>query len=127
MFNKEYICSFIYKILSSLIAAAGISAIAYLGLITSSILPFIYVSLIIGIVSLIIALFSCKNRCKNEYLLTTSIIAIIINAFALAATPFASISIPVAILIGAITFIFINNIIEIFKFLICFLCKRECK
>ena len=63
MFNKEYICSFIYKILSSLIAAAGISAIAYLGLITSSILPFIYVSLIIGIVSLIINYFYyCYNN-----------------------------------------------------------------
>lgn len=134
MINQENnICSCLFNILASIIGAIGIAAIFYAGLITS-IITLVIITLIFGVISLITVAFLlyCKREegcyCINKsYLVTTFIGSIIASSFALAATALTTLSIPVAILIGAVAFFLISNLINLINTIICVICINRCR
>ena len=134
MFGKEEnVFSFIIDIISALIAAAGIAAAFYAGII-ETILVLVYITLIIGAIALLAILFANifneKNECRclnNIGFIATIIGSIVVSAFGIAATALPTASIAVGILIGAIAFFLILNLINIAKVIICEICDRRCR
>lgn len=129
--TNNFFC-FIITIITSLLVAAGISAVFYSGLITS-ITTLIYITLVLGILGILYVIFNliCRNRSfchciKNSCILPISIGAIITSVFALTITSLATFSISVAILIGALAFFFVSIIIELINLIIDKLCNNKC-
>ena len=60
-------------------------------------------------------------------LITTMVGSIITSIFALTITSLATLSIPVAILIGAVAFFLISNLIALIKTIICVICLMRCR
>ena len=130
--EKNNICCCIFTIIASLIAAAGIAATFYSGLITS-VTTLLYFTLILGILVLLYVLFVAfcgrRRQCndiKDSCLITTSVDSIIISIFALPITSLPASSVTSAILIGAVGFFLISNLINIINLIIDKLCKSDC-
>lgn len=130
--EKNISCCCIFTIIASLLTAAGIAAVFFSGLITS-VATLLYFTLILGIIGLLFILFTvfCGGRhqcdCIKDYcLITTSVGSIITSAFALSLTTLATASITVAILIGAVAFFLISNLIALLNVIICKLCGHRC-
>lgn len=130
--EKNFSCCFIFTIIASLLTAAGIAAVFFSGLITS-VSTLLYFTLILGIIGLLFILFVLfcggKHQCnciKDSCLITTSIGSIITSAFALSLTSLATFSITVAILIGAVAFFLISNLIALLNIIVCKLCDNRC-
>jgi len=134
MFCKQgNVFCFIISILSAIVAAVGIAAVFFAGLITN-ILILVYITLIVGAVALLVLAFSfiCSkkdicNCIEKGCLIPTSIASIIVSAFALAATSLPTATIAVAILIGAVAFFLVLNLINIARTILCELCERCCR
>ena len=128
--EKNGICDCIITILSSLLLAAGISAVFYNGLVPS-ISTLIIITLILGIIGIILLLFSifCNNRLCNciskNNLIPSAVGAIISSAFALSITSLATFSVTVAILIGAVAFFLALTIISLLNTLVCLFCRNN--
>lgn len=128
--EKNNICDCVITILSSLLLAAGISAVFFSGLIPS-ILTLIIITLIFGILGIVFLIFSifCNNRLCNciskSNLVTSSVGAIISSAFALSITSLATFSVTVAILIGVVAFFLALTIITLLNTLICLFCRNN--
>ena len=130
--EKSISCCCIFTIIASLLTAAGIAAVFFSGLITS-VATLLYFTLILGIIGLLFILFVLfcgrKHQCnciKNSCLITTSIGSIITSAFALSLTSLSTFSITVAILIGAVAFFLISNLIALLNIIVCKLCDNRC-
>ena len=130
--EKNISCCFIFTIIASLLTATGIAAVFFSGLITS-VATLLYFTLILGIIGLLFILFVLfcggKHECnciKDSCLITTSIGSIITSAFALSLTSLAAFSITVAILIGAVDFFLISNLIALLNIIVCKLCDNRC-
>lgn len=130
--EKNISCCFIFTIIASLLTATGIAAVFFSGLITS-VATLLYFTLILGIIGLlfILLVLFCggKHECnciKDSCLITTSIGSIITSAFALSLTSLATFSITVAILIGAVAFFLISNLIALLNIIVCKLCDNRC-
>lgn len=130
--ERSNICSCkLFNILSSLIAAVGIAAVFYTGLVTTISVLF-YITLVLGVLGFIGLLaiifgtpkFIC-NCISNTTLISSSIGAIITSAFALALTSVATFTIPVAILVGAVVFFLVSLVISIIDLLICIFCNSK--
>ena len=126
-------CCCLLSIIASLIAAIGIAVVFYSGLITA-ISTLLYITLVFGVLSLLYLIFAvfCGGRhgchlIKNSCLATTSIVSIITSVFALTATTLPVASITAGILIGAVAFSFILNLIEIANLFIHKLCGYSCE
>ncbi len=129
--EKSNSCSCIFNIISSVIAAVGIAGVFYAGLVTT-IAALIYITLILGIlglVGIIIAGVFCKKGicdCINSsFFVTSSIGAIITSIFALAITSLTTLSVPVALLIGAVAFFLVSFLISAIELLICLFCNKK--
>lgn len=129
--NKDACCC-IYTIIASLIAAVGIAGVFYAGLI-ASITTLIYFTLVLGILGILYIVFSVfcggKHQCKaiqNSCLITTSIGSIITSAFALALSTLATGSLTVGILIAAVSFFLISNLIALVSILVGKSCHNRC-
>ncbi len=126
-------CCCIFSIIASLIAAAGIAVVFYAGLITS-IPVLIYFTLVLGILGILYILFTLfcggKHQCnaiKDSCLITTSIGSIITSAFALSLTTLAIGSLTVGILIGAVAFFLISNLISLANIFVGKSCNNHCE
>lgn len=129
--NNECCCAL--TIIGSLLLAAGVAAVFYSGIVTS-ILTLIIITLIFGILSLLTLIFLlyCNREeacfCINKTCLVTTLIgSIISSSFALAITSLSAFSIPVAILIGVVTFFLITNLVNLAKAIICIICIKRCR
>jgi len=125
-------CCCALTIIGSLIGAAGIAALFFAGLI-ASITALSVITLIFGIISLLVVIFLVYcNRDEGCFcvgkscLIATLVGSIITSSFALAATALAAASIPAAILVGAVTFFLIANLINLIKTIVCVICLRRC-
>lgn len=108
-------CCCLITIIGSLLAAAGIAAIFFSGLIIS-IQTLIYITLILGILLLIyilIAVFCCRRCHVDLCLVAASVGSIVTSVFALTATSLAILTITTAILVGAIAFFLMIDLIYI--------------
>ena len=130
--ENNNICCCIFSIIASLIAAAGIAVVFYAGLITS-ITVLIYFTLILGILGILYILFTLfcggRHQCneiKNSCFITTSIGSIITSAFALSLTALATGSLTVGILIGAVAFFLISNLINWVNVIVGKFCNNRC-
>ena len=130
--EKNIAFCFIFTIIASLLTAAGIAAVFFSGLIPS-VATLLYFTLILGIIGLLFILFVLfcgrKYQCnciKDYCLITTSVGSIITSAFALSLTSLATFSITVAILIGAVAFFLISNLIALLNIIVCKLCDNRC-
>ncbi len=133
MYNKENnLCCCTFSILSSILTAIGIATVFYTGIV-ANISILLYITLSVGIISFLIELYQlfCNRyavcNCVNGCLISTSIGAIISSIFALTITSLATFSIPVAILIGIVSFFLLSSLINIFLNIICNLCNKKCK
>lgn len=125
-------CCCLFSIIASLIAAAGIAVVFYAGLVTS-IATLIYFTLILGILGILYIVFSLfcggKYQCQNiqnSCLITTSIGSIVTSAFALSLTALPVVSLTVGILIGAVAFFLISNLIALVNILVGKHCNGRC-
>jgi len=132
--NKEAnsLCCCIFTIITSLLSAAGISALFFSSLITS-VTALLVVTLVLGILGLLYVLFTTfcgkKYQCKyikESCLIPTSIGAIITTVFALTATSLA-VSVTTSILIGAVGFFLVANLINLVNVVLCKLCFSYCE
>lgn len=129
--EKNNVCNCITTILSSLLLAAGISAVFFNGLIPS-IITLIIITLILGILGIILLVFSilCNNKlCEcisSTSLVISSVGAIVSSAFALSITTLATFTVTVAILIGVVSFFLTLTIINLINVLICIFCNNNC-
>ncbi len=128
--NNECCC--IFSIIASLIAAAGIAVVFYAGLITS-IITLIYFALILGVLGIIYILFTVlcggRHQCKaikESCLITTSIGSIVTSAFALSLTALPVASLTVGILIGAVAFFLMSNLITLANIFVGKACNNRC-
>lgn len=133
MCNKENNDCYLLTLVSSILGAIGIAAVFYTGIITS-VIALVAVTLVFGIISLITLialLYSSRDEgcyCINKNCLITSMVgSIVTSIFALAVTGLATLSIPVAILIGAVAFFLITNLIALIKTIICVICITRCR
>lgn len=118
-FNKDdNSCCCIISILSAIIGALGIAGIYYGGFLTS-ILPIVYITLILGIFGILYILFPAlccgNNNCNSSCafcLIPISVTAIVVSTFALAIT-FISTSIPLIPIIFAVAFLMILLLINL--------------
>lgn len=111
-------CCCLFTIVGSLLAAVGIAAVFFAGLITA-IVALLYITLILGLAGILYLEISyyCSERrfcsCPVDVcLIASSVGAIITSIFALTITTLAAASIPAAILIGAVAFFLISTIIN---------------
>ena len=128
--SNSYSCK-LFNVLSSLLVAVGIASVFFIGLI-SSISVLVYITLILGIlgfIGLLAIIFGTPKYicdCINKTcLISSSVGAIITSAFALALTSVATFTIPVAILIGVLSFFLVSLIISIIELLICIFCDQK--
>jgi len=114
MCNKENNDCYLLSLVSSILGAIGIAAVFYTGIITS-VIALVAVTLVLGIISLItlIALLYC-SRDEGCYCINKN-------------SGLATLSIPVAILIGAVAFFLITNLIALIKTIICVICITRCR
>ena len=125
-------CCCIFTIIAILLTAAAIAAVFFSGLITS-VATLLFFTLILGILGLLYILFTVfcggRHQCnciKNSCLITTSVGSIVTSLFALTLSNLATFSVTVAILIGAVAFFLISNLINIINVIICNLCDNRC-
>lgn len=130
--GNNNICCCIFSIIASLIAAAGIAVVFYAGLITS-ITVLIYFTLVLGILGILYILFTLfcggRHQCneiKNSCLITTSIGSIITSAFALSLTALVPASLTIGILIGAVAFFLMSNLITLVNIIVGKFCNNRC-
>lgn len=133
MFNKDNnICCCIFTIITGLLSAAGIAAAFFAGLVVS-IPVLLIVTLVLGIFSLLFVAFQflCNREegchCINSCLTASTVGAIVTSIFALALTALPTATIAVAILIGAVAFFLITNLVYLISAIICLLCIRRCR
>ena len=134
MFNKENsICCCIFTIIAGLLVGVGVAAVFFTGIV-SAITVLFYITLILGLISLILITFLlyCKRGkscfCINSPCLITSILGSIVSSiFALTITTIATFSIPVAILVGVVAFFLITTLVNITTLIICLLCNSRCE
>lgn len=133
MCNKENNDCYLLTLIASILGAVGIAAVFYTGIITS-VIALVAVTLSFGIISLvalIIMLYFYKEEscyCINKNCLVTTMVgSIITSIFALTITSLATFSIPVAILIGAVAFFLLSNLIALIKTIVCIICIRRCR
>ena len=125
-------CCCIYSIIASLIASAGIAVVFYAGLITS-ILALIYFTLVLGVLGILYIVFAVffgrRHQCRSiqdSCLITTSIGSIVTSAFALSLTALPTASLTVGILIGAVAFFLMSNLIAIVNIVVGKHCNGRC-
>lgn len=125
-------CCCIFSIIASLIAAAGIAVVFYAGFITS-IATLIYFTLILGVLGALYVLFTLfcggKHQCyaiQDSCLITTIVGSIVTSAIALSLTALPTLSITVGILIGAVAFFLITNLINLLTLLVNKSCRNRC-
>ena len=128
--SNSYSCK-LFNVLSSILVAVGIASVFFIVLI-SSISVLVYITLILGIlgfIGLLTIIFGTPKYicdCINKTcLISSSVGAIITSAFALALTSVATFTIPVAILIGVLSFFLVSLIISIIELLICIFCDQK--
>lgn len=125
-------CCCVFSIIASLLTAVGIAGVFYAGLI-ASITTLIYFTLVLGILGILYIVFSIfcggKHQCKaiqDSCLITTSIGSIVTSAFALALTTLATGSLTVGILIAAVSFFLITNLITLVNIIVSKSCHNYC-
>lgn len=118
-FNKENnLCCCAITVLSALLGAAGIAAVFFGGFI-ASITTLLVITLILGIISLLFIILNSvcnKKSCKDENkfcLVQSSVGSIVTSLFALFLTTLPTGAFTVAILIGAVAFFLLLNLINI--------------
>lgn len=129
--QKNNIGFTIFNIVVSLIAAVGIAAVFFAGLV-ASILTLVYITLILGVLAIIalvlrifcIGKFNC-DCIENSNVAASAIGAVITSIFALTVTTLATASIPTALLIGAVAFFLVSLIINIVDWFICTICNNN--
>ena len=128
--KENNLCCCIFSIIASILLGVGVAAVFSASAIATIAVLF-YITLIIGIISLLILIFLLYcNRGKgcfcinNHCLIITAVGAIISSIFALTAVT--GVSIAAAILVGVVTFFLISNIVNLIEFIICLLCTRRC-
>ena len=126
-------CCCLFRIIASLIAAVGIAGVFYTGLITS-VATLIYFTLVLVILGLLYVLFTAfcggRHQCNNltDSCLISSIVgSIVTSIFALTLTALVAGSITTTILIGAIAFFLINNLINFVNLIVSKLCGNRCE
>ncbi len=131
--GNNHFCCCIFNIIASLIAAVGIAGVFYTGLITS-VTTLIYFSLVLGILGLIYILFTAfcggRHQCNNlkDSCLTAGIVgSIVTSIFALTITALTVGSLTVGILIGAVAFFLVTNLINFINLIISKLCGNCCE
>ena len=124
-------CCCLFTIVGSLLAAAGIAAVFFAGLITA-VAALLYITLILGLAGVLYLEISyyCSDRrfcsCPIDVcLIASSVGAIITSIFALTIATLASGSIPAAILVGAVAFFLIATIINILVRLFQTFCYKQ--
>ncbi len=129
--NKNIFC-LLFNVITSLIAAAGIAGVFFLGLI-ASVPALLFITLILGIIGIlaIILSFVCNKREKCECLESGCLIAstvgsVITSIFALTVTSLPTFTVGVAILVGAVAFFLVYQIINLANLLICRFCNDKC-
>ena len=117
-------CCCLFSIVGTLLAAVGIAAIFYSGLITT-IATLLYVTLVLGILVLLYVVITAfcggRHQCailNDSCLITAAVGSIITSVFALAATTLVAGSLSVGILIGAVAYFLISNIFNNVKLII---------
>lgn len=128
--NENNSCCCAITIISALLGAAGIAAVFFAGLL-STILPLIFITLILGIIGIVFVFVasicggncSCKNI-QRFCLIPISIGAIVTSIFALSLSSISTLSVPTAILIGAIAFFLLLSLFALINVLINFLCNQ---
>lgn len=126
-------CCCLFSIVGTLLAAIGIAAIFYSGLITT--IPILlYATLVLGILVLLYVFVTAfcggKHQCailNDSCLITAAVGSIITSVFALAATSLVVGSLSVGILIGAVAYFLISNLFNIVNLIIRKLCNGYCK
>ena len=131
--GNNNLCCCIFSIIASLIAAIGIAAVFYTGLITS-VATLIYFTLVVGILGLLYVLFTAfcggRNSCnslKNSCLVPSIVGSIVTSIFALTITSLATFTFGTAILIGAVAFFLITNLINLVSVIVEKLCSNPCE
>ena len=126
-------CCCIFSLIASLITAAGIAVVFYSGLIVS-IATLIYFTLVLGILGILYILFTLfcggRHNCqeiKDSCLITTSVGSIVTSAFALSLTTLPVASITAGILVGAVAFFLISNLITLVNILVGKFCNNRCE
>lgn len=126
-------CCCIFSIIASLIAAAGIAVVFYSGLIVS-IATLIYFTLVLGILGILYILITLfcggRHQCneiKNSCLITTSVGSIVTSAIALSLTTLPIASITAGILVGAVAFFLVSNLITLVNILVAKSCNNGCE
>lgn len=126
-------CCCIFTLIASLITAAGIAVVFYSGLIVS-IATLIYFTLVLGVLGILYILFTLfcggRHNCqeiKDSCLITSSVGSIITSAFALSLTTLPIASITAGILVGAVAFFLISNLITLVNILVGKFCNNRCE
>lgn len=134
MLNKENnVFYYIFALITGIFAAIGIAAVFFGGLI-AAIAVLLYITLVVGILSLILIVFLVfANRRKEiEYfcinksvLIPTTVGAIISSIFALALTALPVAFAPTAILVGVVAFFLVTTIINGISLVLCLLYNKK--
>lgn len=124
-------CCCAITIISALVAAIGVAAIFFAGLI-ASVTTLIVITLVLGILGLLYVIITnvCGNRnCKiidKLCLVPTIVGAIVVPIFALVAAELSAGSIAVAFLVGAVVFFLILSLVNLLHIIFLFLCSNRC-
>lgn len=127
--QKNNTCCCAFTIISSLLIGIGIAAI-FFGALLTSVTALLYVTLVLGILSLLTIIFKifCSKDCDcledNCLLVPSTVGAIISSIFGLVIT-LATASIPSAILVAVIGFFLTSLLISLIEFLICTFCGNR--
>ncbi len=129
--NKNIFCP-LFNIIASLITAIGIAGAFFLELIVS-VPTLVVITLILGITGIIaiVAILVCnkKYRCdclEDGYLIGSTVGAIITSVFALTLLSLPTFALGSALLIGAVAFFLVSQIINLVNLLVCRLCNDRC-
>lgn len=124
-------CCCAITIISALIAAIGIAAIFFAGVVTS-ITTLIVITLVLGILGLLYVIITnvCGNRnCKiidRLCLVPTIVGSIVVPIFALVTAELPAGSITSALFIGAVAFFLILSLINLLRIILFSLCSNRC-
>lgn len=129
--NKNIFCQ-LFNIIASLISAIGIAGAFYFGLIVSA--PALLVTTlilgIIGIIAIVVDLIcGRKDKCEcleDGCLVGSTVGAIITSIFALTLISLPTFTIGIALLVGAVAFFLVSQIISLINLLVCRFCNYRC-
>ena len=116
---KNNACCCVYSILASIIGAVGIAGLFFAGAITT-IAALFYVTLVLGIISLLILVIRriCgrRNQKINLCFIAGMVGSIITSIFALTAIALPTGIVAITLLIGAVAFFLISNVINLISY-----------